>query len=357
MRAGRAWQEGGLRTQAGAIFERALRLVPEDPVALAGLGAALVGDPADAASDPAGRRAARGVALLSRAVERAGQAGVPTAPIEIELARAFAEALGDLPSAIAHAAAVPRDAGEFAAARALEARCRSQLGDVAGASLAYAQLREAAAAAPAAAGDRRRGQPAVATVVAWLVEAARFERHTRRDLAAAQRHLAVAVRLDPHHEEATRAFRSVGAALLEEARPAVDLPPAAREDDGDPGSSREETPAERTQDIGTVSFDGDAGVDDASPERAARVEELTRRLHADPTNDAVADELASLLEALERHHELLALMSARLEDAPAARRPELLPRFHETLERLARVAEAAGRRDEASLYRSVLANS
>jgi hypothetical protein len=96
----------------------------------------------------------------------------------------------------------------------------------------------------------------------------------------------------------------------------------------------------------------------ASPqdaERAARVDELTRRLHADPHDDAIADELASLLEALGRGHELLALLSARLEDADAARRAELAPRAASTLERLASQAADAGRAGEAALYRDTIA--
>ena len=102
-----------------------------------------------------------------------------------------------------------------------------------------------------------------------------------------------------------------------------------------------------------VSFDAedDSLASDSDVERAERVEELTRRLHANPRDDATADELAGLLEALGRGHELLALLSAGLADAGVERRAELAPRARATLDRLARQAEAAGRKDEASLYR------
>ena len=70
LRAGRAWQSAGLGVRAVVLFERALRYAPDEPKALAGLGATLV----------AAGRAARGVAVLARAIElaeasRAGSIG------------------------------------------------------------------------------------------------------------------------------------------------------------------------------------------------------------------------------------------------------------------------------------------
>jgi tetratricopeptide (TPR) repeat protein len=351
MRAGAAFRRAGLGARSGAIFERALRFTPDDPAALAGLGAALAADPAGAAAassrplDPS-RRAARGVALLSRAADRAYATGTAAAAIELDLARALADVLRDLPAAIAHAGLVPPEAPEFLPARTLEGRWRARLGDLAGASLAFAQLRERAATLtfdPEITGARGGAADAV---IDGLFEAARFERDTRGDLLAAQRHLAVALRIRPQHEEAGRDYRALGAALVGVTLP--DEPPS------EPPPSEQQVPAAIASSASGVSalamFD-----DDAPAEASAKAEELTRRLHADPTNDAVAGELAAVLEDLGRHHELLALLSARLEDAPPERRPALLPRFRETLERLARGAEGAGRADEAALYRSVLA--
>ena len=82
-----------------------------------------------------------------------------------------------------------------------------------------------------------------------------------------------------------------------------------------------------------------------------RVEALTRTLQGDPTNDAVVDELSERLTRLGRSMELLALLSARLEDAPPERREELLPRHHAALERLEQEARAAGRDGEADLFK------
>jgi tetratricopeptide (TPR) repeat protein len=361
MRAGTAWQRAGLRARAGAIFERALRFAPDDPVALAGLGVALVGDPVSVPGrqDPAGRRAARGVALLVRAIDRAQALGKPVAAIELELARALADRLDDLPAAVAHVSLVPLDAAEFPAARALEGRWRSRLGDLAGASLAYAQLRERAASATPGMGDRSR--PATdadvpgESLVDWLVEAAAFEERVRGDLLAAQRHLAVAMRIDPHHGAASDAFRAIGLARVGGDAGAPRHRRGERLDTSNEDAP--EAPRSLAVALAPMSIDPFESADDEDSEKASRVEDLTRRLHADPANDAVADELAALLEALGRHHELLALLSARLEDASPARRPMLLPRFREALERLARSAESAGRTDEASLFRSVLSTT
>ena len=256
---------------------------------------------------------------------------------------------------MAHVSLIPLEAAEFAAARALEGRWRGQLGDLAGASLAYAQLRERAASRTPGTGDRPRqadGDVPGESLVEWLVEAAAFEERVRGDLLAAQRHLAVAMRLDPHHGAAGDAFRAVGLARVGGDAEAPRHRPVERIEV--PDEDAPEAPRNLGDALAPMSIDPFGSADDEDSEKAARVEELTRRLHADPANDAVANELAVLLEALGRHHELLALLSARLEDASPAQRPMLLPQFCEALERLARGAESAGRTDEASLYRSVL---
>ncbi len=159
-----------------------------------------------------------------------------------------------------------------------------------------------------------------------------MERKYRRDPLAARRYLGEAVRLLPHDRELRRLYRE--ACGIE-----ADTPDA-------------ETPSEERR---VVSFDAgissESEASDQDIERSARVEELTRRLHADPGDDATSDELADLLEALGRGHELLALLSAGLADASVERRLVLAPRARAALERLAVQAELAGRAGEASLYR------
>jgi hypothetical protein len=160
--------------------------------------------------------------------------------------------------------------------------------------------------------------------VALLVEAADFEANRREDLFAAQRHLACALRLSPHDPTAEDSYRDIGRRIVGRA-------PPSRE-------SRESS---------------DPHVDEA--EDAARVEELTRILHAHPMDDRIIDELSDRLLRLGRSHELLALLSARLEDAPPERRSALVPKQREVLSRLEREAREAGRAIEASLFRDTLA--
>lgn len=325
LRAGRMWQAAGIGDRAAALFERALRFAPDEPAALAGLGDALA----------AQGQAARGTSLLGRALSLAEERGAPMSAIGLALARALAERLDDLPAAIARAAVIPADAAEAIPARALEGQWRARLGDLAGAGLAFARLRELAASIPEGAGE------SVARPIAmFLVEAARFETNQRGDPLSARRHLSDALRLLPHDREVRRLYREacgVGGRFFEGA------PPPEPE-----GAPSDATSSHRQ----AISLDeGFAEGSDVDAERAARVDELTRRVHADPRDDAAADELAGLLEALGRGHELLALLSAGLADAGVERRAVLAPRARAALERLAGQAEAAGRMEEARLYR------
>jgi tetratricopeptide (TPR) repeat protein len=340
LRAGRAWQTAGLLIHTGAIFERALRYAPNEPGALVGLGVALVGE----------GRAARGVALLERALEVAADRGEPESPIRLALAEALAERLDDLPTAIAHVSTIPASSGEALVARGLEGRWRARLGDLAGAALAFARLRDfASSLAPSP-----DAEPA-ASVVALLLEAAEMERDRRTDPLAAQRHLATALRLLPHHAGARRAYREVGAMLLRSsgAAPASydDEPPRARQ----PALLASIEPEARRELAIDLALDEDIRSDEQDVARAARVEELTRRLHDSPSDDAIADELATLLEELGRGHDLVALLAGRLDDAPAERRPALAARALVTLERMASRAAASGNTAEASLYRDAIA--
>jgi hypothetical protein len=61
-----------------------------------------------------------------------------------------------------------------------------------------------------------------------------------------------------------------------------------------------------------------------------------------------------LLEKLGRGHELVALLSARLEDASPEGRARLVPSARAALERLAAAAKADGRPADAALYEDAL---
>jgi tetratricopeptide (TPR) repeat protein len=349
LRAGTAWQEARLASHAGTLFERALRFAPDEPRALAGLGAALASE----------GRATRGVAVLERAARLAEAHGEPTGPILLDLARALAEKLDDLPTAVARVGAIPIDAREAPIARGLEGRWRARLGDLAGATLCFARLRELAMSFPLGAADPRGGPMA-----ALLKEAADFASVHMNDPLAAQRHLAAALRLRPRDAELRRDYRAIGESIARrDAEPVADDfepiedpasgAPAAHPIEPDWGRQSPQVEAGRPQadPIEPISLEPEA-----DPEVAGRIDELTRRLQADARDDAVADELASLLERAGRGHELLALLSARVEDASPEKRAELMPRTRAALERLAADADRAGRRDEASLYRGALAS-
>ena len=344
LRAGRAWHAAGMAAHAGDLFERALRYVPDEPRALAGLGVALVGD----------GRHARGVAVLERALEVADAKNAPTSRIRLDLARALADKLDDLPTAVAHLAAIPADAPEAPLARGLEGRWRARLGDLAGAALSFARLRELAASYAPSSDD-----PHAATVAALLREAADIERRRLRDPLAAQRHLAAALRLRPRDAELLRDYREVGALVAERA--------AGPGEDGDAEDAPDDFSGveDRSATHRTLSdrppatkapFDLALAADDAEPDAQAeaRIEELTRSLAENSANDAVADELGALLEQAGRGHELLALLSARLEDATPERRAVLAPKARAALEHLASQADAAGRSDEAALFRGAI---
>jgi tetratricopeptide (TPR) repeat protein len=319
-RAAELYRARGLTNDAAFFFERALLYRPDDPEAVAGLGTALAAE----------GRPARGAALIARAIEHAESLEHPpktfaapssTSWMRLELARVLALQLGDKPAAIARLREIPDEAPHAIEARGLEGQLRSELGDVAGASLAFARLRERAEREPSA--------------VRWLLEAAAFEL-LRHEPVLAQAHLAVALAIAPGNADVEARYRDVSQQVArpfstETARaPAPSPAPAILSDEPAP-KSPEPLP---------------------SPEEdEARVEALTRALQGDPTNDAIADELTTRLTRLGRTMELFALLSARLEDAPPERRHELLPHHRAVLERLEAEAREAGRNDEADLFR------
>jgi len=300
------YRVAGFGTAAADLYERALLYRPDDPSALAGLGLALARE----------GRAARGSALLARATEIANGRMEPTEWMNLELGRILGNELGDRPAAIARLAAIADDSPEAIAGRGLEGRFRAILGDFAGASLAFARMRERSGRDPSA--------------LPWLVEAATYESN-RGELRAAHEHARVAIAIAPHDETLLALYKDLGARIAERADPQLaDTPPP---------------PAPPTP----------ARAEPLDEERAEeRIDVLTRAVQADPTNDLVIDELAMLLSKLGRSMELLALLSARIEDAPAERRQELLPKHRQVLGELERQARDAGRDEEAQLFKMAL---
>ena len=188
----------GFQRDAGRLFERALRYVPDDPTATAGLGRALV---------EAGR-IERAVALLERAVAGGERRGEPQGDALLDLAKILAKA-GDLPQAIARARQITGPSERLSEARALEASWREKLGDLAGATVAYGRLREVLELTPPS--DPLRA-------VEWLLEAARFEWEVRKDAVLAERHLAVALRLSPRDRRVGEEYKKLAAIVATKAR-------------------------------------------------------------------------------------------------------------------------------------------
>ena len=177
----------GFVKEAGRAFERALRYMPDDARATAGLGRALL----------AAGLTSRAISLFERAITLSERRGAPDAQALLELARLLGEQLHDLPHAIARARQIPGEAPEAEAARHLEGVYRGRIGDRVGASLAFARLREVV---------ELNGSHSALTL-GRLRDAARFELLERDDLTLAERHLALALRLAPNHPEIAAEYR------------------------------------------------------------------------------------------------------------------------------------------------------
>jgi tetratricopeptide (TPR) repeat protein len=336
LRSGRVLLERGFVREAGRSFERALRYVPDDPAATAGLARSLM----DAG------KSQRAFSLLARAVALSEKAGAADADALVDMARLLATDLEDLPQAIARVRQVPQGSSRAIEAAALEAEWRGLIGDLAGASLAWARMRdrvELAEAPPDAA-------------IGWLVQAARFERETQADVLSAERHLAVALRLSPRDHQLAARYRELAAVVAARARRERDrhLPDAAHasELDSQPPASASEPPAPDTF--------APPGDDDPQAQGDPRDVDLAQRLEgavrANPADEVLALELADVLFRLGRDEELFALLSARLEEVSERRRADVRVRLAQVLKRLAARATQSGRVSEAALYRARLAD-
>jgi cellulose synthase operon protein C len=339
----------GFIEEAERLFERAVRFEPRDPSSVAGLARAL--------RDKG--RFARALDLLARACSLAEQQGVDASPIELDLAEALVAYTEDRPNAIARVGNIGPDRGVAPRARLLEARWRQELGDKAGAARAVARLRALAEVRlPEPTGRRREPTEALSSLVEILREAADFEERVLADPRGAARTLALALRLDPSHREATRRLQVLGDALRSSKDDPAEAPGEASASVERPRASAPRA-AEPRRDLQLADRPDPSGterpivlpVDEAEAEE--RVELLSQRLRADPRDKATADELATLLESLGRDLELLALLSARVEDAVGVDAVPLAEARRTVLFRLAERAKAEGRLDESDLYRSM----
>ncbi len=318
MRAARALLERGFTRDAGRIFERALRYLPDDAGATAGLARSLM----DA------KKSDRAFALLARAVMLSERQGRTDADALMDLARLLATELSDLPQAIARVRQVPSSSARAVEARALEAEWRSALGDIVGASLAHAHMRDLVETA----------DPVPDRAVDYLLKAARFEREVERDALAAERHLAVALRLAPRDRGVGDAYREVAAivAARKERQRDAALPDDSVRDTTVPPP--DPLPEDHVADLEA------SRAPEPSASDLEEVERLEATLRSDPANVDASLDLADVLARLGRHHEIHVLLSGRLDEAS----PEDSSADHSPLACCAHAARGPGARRRAA---------
>jgi hypothetical protein len=177
-------------------------------------------------------------------------------------------------------------------------------------------------------------------------EAAQTHRQRLGDIPGAKRLLEAALHLRPRDTDLRREYQELNATKRGRDRSSPSGPFPAEW----ASETHRTVLASRSQPLDLAL----AADSEESAEGAVRVEELTRQLQSDASNDAAAEELADLLERLGRSHELVALLFARLEDSTGERRSTLVAKARETLERAAATAEERGRTDDASLLRGAV---
>jgi tetratricopeptide (TPR) repeat protein len=182
----------GQSKSARRLFERALRYLPADVGATFGLARCFLAD----------GNTRRALVLLGRAAELVQDESPLHSEIQLELAKALASHAGDLPQAIARAQRVTGRSKVLVEARALEARWRAQLGDVAGAAVAFGRLKDSIELL-----EQRSNE-----FEPWLLEAGRFF-EGQGDDRVAERQLALALRLAPRDHEVLAQYKSVAGRL------------------------------------------------------------------------------------------------------------------------------------------------
>lgn len=318
---GRLWSDAGYLKEAGAYFERALMFAPEDAETLGALGESLL------------RRGLRkrGLQLLREAIDRGDRALVDVSPSRIALARGVAESSGDIPTAISIVRDVPDSSLHAPRARAAEARWLVSLSEYASASVSWARYAHLAVA---------RGDASLATA---LYEAIDFERDIRRDVSSAKHLARAGLQLLPGDPTFLSALNGVAFTPLRDLPPA----PAPREMSPPPDTPPLAVSTATSAPSALVMY---PDLDEA--EASARVEDLTVDLRRNPNDRAVVDELVHHLTRLGRAMDLLALLSARLEEADAAQRRIYLPDTVRVYRQLAAHALSTESSMEAELYES-----
>jgi hypothetical protein len=308
-RAAAAMQTHGYQQPARRLFERALRYLPSDVAATLGLARAFIADGS----------ARRALVLLRRAAELVNEGHPLHAEVQLQFAKHLAVAGRDLPQAIARVRQVAGRGPALVEARALEARWRARLGDLAGATITYGKLRDAI---ELSAMPNPEFTP-------WLMEAASFAR-SQGDLRSAERQLALALELSPNRPDVLAGYRDVAAQL-------APVPASRAEPRLEPAFAEE--PASEP-------------LAPATPEQLEIKAEalMARLLGAGALTPEDTEQLSYALTTLGRHAELHAVLWARFEDADEQHKDELRPQLSRLLRQMAERARAAGEPADAQLY-------
>lgn len=325
--AAQAMHERGFVQPARRLFERALRYLPKDPAATLGLARCFASDD----DTP------RALVLLRRAAELVSDGDPLGAEVDLELAKALATTGRDLPQAIARVRRVHGRDALAIEARALEARWRAQLGDDAGAAVAYGRLCDAIELS----GQRRREH------ASFLLEGARLSREMG-EVAAAVRQASLALSLAPNEPAVLGTYRDLKALAAgrrphpEPSAPALEEPPATPRSPTSSASAGAGAEAAAGQDV-----------EESAVELEARADELLRQLMAGVELDA--EQLTVLergLSSAGRDQELHAWLWARFEDAAPPQQRTLAPRLESLLERL--IERGAGSGEDVGPYEAQL---
>ncbi len=350
---------------ASELYERALRYRPADVEAIAGLAGAL---------SLLGQRH-RALELMSRAAALVERSGRPAPRVTLDFARALAEVADDRPAAVSHVARIEHLRPGCFEARLLEARWRAELGDLSGASVSLGILADAlesvmgvlvaedsspeplwsgAGASYPTRADARRA------LAAFAEEGARIQELDRRDVPAARRLIEIAIRLAPRVPSIRASFRRLALAPEAPSAPQFSPAPTVSSAPAPPPAAEflrasELSPApEASSAAQGPALDTVDGEELEAAGLEARIELLTMRVRANPEDEEAVSELITVLERLERYHDLLALLSARIDEAPEAQRGALSQRRRGVLRRMVDMANAEGRPDEAELYTLML---
>jgi cellulose synthase operon protein C len=322
-----ALSAAGYVQPAQRLFERALRYLPKDPHATLGLAQAFI-------AQGNGKRA---LVLLQRAEELLDASDAAYSEVQLQLGKLLAEGTKDRSAAISRVRQVNGPAALVAQARALEGRWRGELGDHAGAALAFARLRDAVelATTPSAAWGP------------WLLEAAQCSR-ALGDLRSAERHLAVAMRIAPTNSLVQQQFRVVAGELnaanaaAERFTPVLSKPVLPRESAAEEPQAPESSHDSRYEAEDELTVEG----------RAARLQ--AEWVQRGGLSDPDFTQLVRDLLRLGRRAEVYALVWGRYEDAAPSVQQSLLPQLRDVFQQLIDLAEREGAASDAELYREQL---